>query len=236
MPKRIIGSWSERERVELVEKYLASSMNQKEFCDRHKIGLSTLQHWLSKYRRRHNSSADATQASEKEKGSINSFVPLIFRQSEPEHNNCQLEIEFPNRVIVRLKGEIDVQVAEERETISYSRSKKRVHKMPHGRHPLPAHLPRKDVVIEPEQDVSELKKIGEEITEELEYEPGKLYVKRYIRPKYALPNDDGVIIANLPRRPIEKGIAGAGLLSYVLVAKYVDHIPLYRQRQQFNRR
>jgi len=90
-------------------------------------------------------------------------------------------------------------------------------------------------VIEPEGDVSNLKKIGDEITEELEYEPGKLYVNRYIRPKYALPKDEGVIIADLPSRPIEKGIAGPGLLSHILVSKYVDHLPLYRQRQQFKR-
>ena len=100
---------------------------------------------------------------------------------------------------------------------------------------MPDHLPRKDIVIQPDTDVSNLKKIGNEITEELEYEPGKLYVNRYIRPKYALPKDEGVIIANLPTRPIEKGIAGTGLLSHILVSKFVDHLPLYRQRQQFKR-
>jgi len=121
------------------------------------------------------------------------------------------------------------------ETIHYTRRKKARKQTPHGRNPLPADLPRKDIVIEPDSDVSHLKKIGEEITEELEYEPGKLYVNRYIRPKYALPKDQGVIIADLPTRPIEKGIAGAGLLSHIMVSKYVDHLPLYRQCQQFKR-
>jgi transposase len=121
------------------------------------------------------------------------------------------------------------------EDIHYTRHKKTIQQTPHGRNPLPAHLPRKDIVIEPEADVTTLKKIGDEITEELEYEPGNLYVKRYIRPKYALPQDAGVVVGHLPARPIEKGIAGAGLLSHILVSKYVDHLPLYRQSQQFKR-
>jgi transposase len=121
------------------------------------------------------------------------------------------------------------------ENIQYTRRKKASKQTPHGRNPLPADLPRKDIVIEPDADVSTLKKIGEEITEELEYEPGRLYVNRFIRPKYALPNDEGVIIGDLPTRPIEKGIAGAGLLSHILVSKFVDHLPLYRQAQQFKR-
>jgi transposase len=100
---------------------------------------------------------------------------------------------------------------------------------------LPAHLPRKEIVIMPEIDVTGLKKIGQEVTEELEYKPGQFYVNRYIRPKYALPEDEGVVIGSLPSRIIEKGIAGPGLVTQVLIAKYVDHLPLYRQLQQFKR-
>ena len=121
-------------------------------------------------------------------------------------------------------------VSVDSETISYRRKKKPRKHTPHGRNPLPDHLPRKEIVITPDSDVSALKKIGEEVTEELEYEPGKLYVNRYVRPKYALPQDSGVLIANLPTRPIDKGIAGPGLLAHVLISKYVDHLPLYRQR------
>jgi len=61
-------------------------------------------------------------------------------------------------------------------------------------------------VIEPDAVVSNLKKIGDEITEALEYEPGKLYVNRYIRPKYELPKDEGVIIANLPTGRLKKAL------------------------------
>jgi transposase len=123
----------------------------------------------------------------------------------------------------------------ETEYISYSRtkpSKKRKHP---GRSSLPESLPRKEIILEPEEDVSGCKKIGEEITEELEYEPPKFYVNRYIRPKYARPKDEGIAIAILHFRPIDKGIAGPGLLGHILISKFVDHIPLYRQRGQFRR-
>jgi transposase len=122
------------------------------------------------------------------------------------------------------------------ETITYTRKKAATSNVtPHSRNVLPDSLPRVDVVIEPEQDVTGLKKIGEEITEELEYKPGKLFVKRFIRPKYARRGGDGVVIAHLPSRPIDKGIPGPTLLSHIVISKYVDHLPLYRQQQQFKR-
>ena len=122
------------------------------------------------------------------------------------------------------------------ETISYTRRKREKAKVtPHGRNPLPAHLPRIDVVIEPEQDVTGCKRIGEEVTETLEYTAPKLHVRRTIRPKYAKPDGEGVIIAPMPAMPLPKSEAGASLLAHVLVSKYVDHIPFYRLRQQFKR-
>lgn len=121
------------------------------------------------------------------------------------------------------------------EHISYERKKVTVKPARHGRGDLPAHLKRREVLIEPDEDVSGLNKIGEEITEELDYEPGQLYVNRYIRPKYVRPQNEGVVIGLLPSRPIEKGIAGAGLLSHIMISKYVDHLPVYRQIQQFKR-
>lgn len=120
--------------------------------------------------------------------------------------------------------------------ISYTRAKKAKKQTPHFRNPLPAHLPRRDIILEPEGvDTSGLKKIGEEITEELEYEEPKLYINRYIRPKYAKENGEGVIISELPNRIIHKGIAGAGLLSHIIISKFMDHLPLYRIRRQLKR-
>lgn len=80
---------------------------------------------------------------------------------------------------------------------------------PTGRQPLPAHLQREDVILEPGVDTKGLKKIGEEVTEQLDYKPGKLIVKRFIRPKYARVSIDGtgyteVFIAELPDLPLRK--------------------------------
>ncbi|MBK8874136.1 MAG: IS66 family transposase zinc-finger binding domain-containing protein [Bacteroidetes bacterium] len=86
-----------------------------------------------------------------------------------------------------------------------------------GRRPFPSHLPRVEVAIEPLESVTGLKAIGKEITEQLEYEPGRLFVKQYVRVKYAKANGEGIIIGNLPSMPIEKGIPGPGLLANILL-------------------
>jgi len=124
----------------------------------------------------------------------------------------------------------------EKEEITYSRKKgpKKEKSIP-IRVALPSHLPREEHVIQPDQDVSQAKKIGEEITEILEYKPGKIFVKKYIRPKYALPKEKGIAIGELPSLPIPRGNAGPGLLTHLIVSKYVDHLPYYRQVQQFKR-
>lgn len=127
------------------------------------------------------------------------------------------------------------------ETISYTREKKKDKKQP-VRLILPAHLPREEEVLEPEGKSAEAVKIGEVITEILEYTPGKVYVQRYVRPKYKQQvSEDGVssremiINAPLPSLPIPSGNAGPGLLAHLLISKYVDHLPFYRQVQIFKR-
>ncbi len=123
------------------------------------------------------------------------------------------------------------------QTIAYTRSNKKETSdtISTGRMKLPADLPREKVILEPEGDVRALNKIGEEITEELERIPGKFFVRQYIRPKYAKPNGEGVLIAELPARPIDKGIAGPGLLAQIIIDKYTDHLPVHRQVQRFER-
>lgn len=120
------------------------------------------------------------------------------------------------------------------ENISYTRNKPEEKKQPH-RLPLPAHLPRERVMIEPKEDTTGLKAIGEEITEELELIPGKLFVRQYVRIKYAKLQGEGILIGELPVRPIEKGIAGPGLLAQTIIDKYCDHLPVYRQLERFKR-
>ena len=121
------------------------------------------------------------------------------------------------------------------ETITYEREKSSGKSNHKGRIPFPEHLPRVDEVVAPKEDVNGLAVIGQQVTERLEFDPGKLFVKRYIRYKYAKANNEGVIIADLPASPIDKGSAGASVLALVIVQKYVDHLPLYRQIEQFKR-
>src|SRR5690606_17264851 len=103
------------------------------------------------------------------------------------------------------------------------------------RKPLPDHLPVEEVEIYPQGDLSDMKCIGQEITDELEYEPARFFIRRYIRYKYAHKSGEGVTIGELPERVIEKGIPGSGLLTAILVDKYFDYLPLYRQLQRFKR-
>ncbi len=117
------------------------------------------------------------------------------------------------------------------EVSSFKRHKSR--KNHPGRLALPDHLPVEEIIIEPEEDVTGLKCIGHEITDELEYQQAILKINRFKRPKYAREDNEGVICGDLPSRPIDKGIAGPGLLSHIFVSKYVYHLPLYRQAQRF---
>jgi len=85
------------------------------------------------------------------------------------------------------------------------------------------------------EDVSGCVCIGEEITEVLEVTPASFYVKRYVRRKYARAKEEGIAIASLPNRIIDKGIAGSSVLAMITIEKYVDHLPVHRQRQRFKR-
>ena len=120
------------------------------------------------------------------------------------------------------------------EVITYTRSKNKKESHP-GRNPLPEHLPVEEVIIEPEEDTQGLIKISEEVTDTIEYTPASLVIKRTIRPKYAKTEGQGVMIASLPDRPLPKAIAEASLLAYVLVCKFVEHMPFYRLIQKLER-
>lgn len=119
------------------------------------------------------------------------------------------------------------------------------------RKPLPEYLHRNNQVLSPVarqamlasprggEECSacggSLKTLGEDITEELEYVPGRFVVNRIIRPRMACTCCDTICQSPMPSRPIEKGRPGPGLLAHVLVNKYADHLPLYRQSQIFGR-
>ena len=130
----------------------------------------------------------------------------------------------------------EVVVESQKEDIAYTRLKKgKKPARPNPRLPIPAHLERVVETIEPENLPEGSKKIGEEITEVLEMTPARVYVRQIVRPKYALPQEAGIQIANLPSLPLPRANAGASLLSYLIVNKYVNHLPFYRQVQMLKR-
>jgi transposase len=105
-----------------------------------------------------------------------------------------------------------------------------------GRQPLPDHLPRIEHRHEPEsctcgQCGNTLVKIREDVTEQLNVEPAKFFVHRHIRPQYACRHCETITAAPIPAAVIDGGMAAVGLLVWLLVCKYVDHLPLYRLEQ-----
>jgi transposase len=108
------------------------------------------------------------------------------------------------------------------------------------RRPLPDHLPRETRKYLPKQEAcpdcgGALKPLGEDVSEILEYVQVRFKVIRQVRPKLACVGCDRIVQAEAPSRPIERGIAGPGLLAHVLVSKYGDHLPLYRQSEIYAR-
>jgi transposase len=107
------------------------------------------------------------------------------------------------------------------------------------RKPLPAHLPRESVVHQGScscpQCGGELQRLGEDVSEVLEYVPSHFKVIRHVRPKLSCAHCQTIVQTPAPSRPIARGLAGPGLLAHVLVSKYCDHLPLYRQSEIYAR-
>jgi transposase len=108
------------------------------------------------------------------------------------------------------------------------------------RRALPDHLPRQTRRHEPKETVcpqcqGELRKLGEDVSEMLEYVPASFLVIRHVRTKLSCTKCDCIVQAEAPSRPTERGVAGPGLLAHVLVSKYCDHLPLYRQSEMYAR-
>ncbi|MGD0905330.1 MAG: IS66 family transposase [Terracidiphilus sp.] len=108
------------------------------------------------------------------------------------------------------------------------------------RKPLPEHLPREVITHLPQGDCcpdcgGQLRPFGEDVAEQLEYIPESFKVIRHVRPKFACSGCDRVVEAPAPSRPIERGLAGPGLLAHVLMSKFGDHLPLYRQSEIYAR-
>ena len=160
---------------------------------------------------------------------LGALVKLVFGNRKTESiDAAQMEL-----LLAGLLQEAPMPVATSSESAPISR-KKSSHP---GRNKIPANLPVEEVVLEPEEvknNPAGWEKIGEERTPELDFIPGKFINRIFIRPKYA--KNDKVVIAPLPNRLIEKGLPGTGLLTQVILSKYEDHLPLYRQEKLYEER
>jgi transposase len=138
------------------------------------------------------------------------------------------------RQIEQLELRLEDLQADEGQTASSAQRQGKPFRMPPQKRPLPAHLPRDEQVHAPTEDAcpacgGALKPLGEDVSEQLEYVPARFKVIRHVRPKLACSCCDCIVQAAAPSRPIQRGLPGPGLLAHVLVSKFADHLPLYRQ-------
>ncbi len=139
----------------------------------------------------------------------------------------------------------DLQLEQAAETTQGSESGSAETSPPSGkekprRRPLPEHLPRQTQTHEPQHSAcpdcgGELRKLSEDVSEMLEYMPECFRVIRHVRPKLSCRRCERIVQAAAPSRPIVRGLAGPGLLAHVLISKYADHLPLYRQCEIYER-
>ena len=151
----------------------------------------------------------------------------------------------------RLTGQLELRLEEleagEAEEISKAAAEDQPLPLREGVRPkrkkLPDHLPRQQVVHEPEHDGActcpacggDMARLGEDVTEVLDYVPGRFRVIRHVRPKYACRHCDAITQAAAPALPTPRGRAAPGMLAHLLVSKYTDHLPLYRQSEIYAR-
>jgi len=161
----------------------------------------------------------------------------IFGKRSERVADEQLPLEFL-KIVETLKA-----FEEENKPVpnSQRRSKDKKQKKPRGRGKLPEHLPLErieaPIPMEVEENPDAYRKIGEDVSETLEWRAASMVRVQTVRPKFAKKNDNeaGVFAAPLPVKPIPKGMAGPGLLSHVIVSKYADHLPLHRLERIFTR-
>lgn len=183
---------------------------------------------------------------------LDAFIRRYYGKSSEAFNPAQLEL-----IVAGLLAGARPPSEAELNAVA-GRAAPRPRQAPARRLSLPADVPTERVVLQPpevQQQPELWKQIGEEVTEEWDYTPGQFLKRLYIRPKYvrrdnhvpaaaaatpvppeAATESPSVVIATLPPRLIEKGLPGAGLLAHVLISKYEDHLPLYRQEKIYEQR
>jgi len=172
---------------------------------------------------------------------------MKYGRSSEKLEHAQLELiggQIAQPVVVVENAEAGEQDKSNVISIEAGRKKRQAKRRP-GLRELPEHLPRRTVMHTPflgsgggcscEACGAGLREIGQDVSEVLDYEPGSFHVVRHVRPKLACTGCSTITQAPAPSRPIDRGMAGAGLLAHVLVSKYADHTPLYRQCQIYAR-
>lgn len=174
---------------------------------------------------------------EKLKAELHGHRKARFGSSSESADQLALDLQDDEEIGVAAEAQ-QVEHASEDCDEGAAQSKPRT-KRKHSRKPLPGHLDRQKQVL-PTGDAcgtcgGALRQVGEDITEELEYIPGRFIVRQFIRPRMACTCCEAFTQAPLPSRPIERGRPGPGLLAHVLIGKYCDHLPLDRQSKIFAR-
>ena len=169
----------------------------------------------------------------------------VLRRARFGRSSEKLDSEIEQLELVL--GELEEGVAEAQERTARAKTdgqvgerRKNTDRKPFGRKPLPDHLPRERVVHEPALACGScggtvLRKIGEDVTEVLEYVPSSFKVIEHVRPKLSCRSCATILQAPLPSFPIERGRAGPALLAHVVVAKFADALPLHRQTAIYQR-
>lgn len=139
---------------------------------------------------------------------------------------------IPGQLQLELEGLEEIATAHKKMVAAHERSERTEPGKHQGRLPIPEHLERVEEKIEPLEDTTDMKHIGDEVTETLEYEPGRLWVRRIVRPKYARraveEGQSEVVVAPMPQQAFPKMKAGVSLLVYLVISKFAEHLPLYR--------
>jgi transposase len=186
--------------------------------------------------------AHYTEVLQQKESEIAKLRRMLFGQKRErfETSPIQLPLDFGQALSEQEIKELEASINKKAEVVKQEEKKDPRAAHP-GRSPLPKHLSVQELVIEPQEDTTEMVLIGKEVSDSLQYEPSRFYIQRIVRPKYApkaanvIEEPVGIVIAELPQSGFGKCIAGTGLIAQILIDKYCDHLPLYRQLQRFKR-
>lgn len=160
-------------------------------------------------------------------------IAWFERQVFGRKSEKQTEIIANQATLIPLDEIPSEEASSEKIKVEYERNKKKSNENHPGRHKIPAHIERITIEIHPEGDLSGKECIGKQEREVLERIPGKFIVKKYVKFIYKDKETEKISEGKMPSLPIEKGIPGPGLLAFILVNKFVYHLPLHRQLEIF---